>query len=231
MPISIYDDSAVGALLHTYEDPGNGVGSPAAMVTALTYGNDGRLFGALSSTTQPNSALNTNPTFTSGTSPWTAVGGTLTQSSAQTHGGFPFSGLITPSGAASQSYVFSNSVVVNHSQFYLATGWVYSPNGYADFSLSINWFDSSNTYISTSSTSQVLTSATWTQIINNFGAPSGATYATIVPTLSGSPAVTDLLYLSDIELLRSYENTDALSSVAEIVYDQTVGTPSEITLL
>jgi hypothetical protein len=172
--------------------------------------------------------LNVNPTFTTGTAPWTAAGGTLTRSSAHTQGGLPFSGLLTPNGVAALCYASSEQVPVTAGAHYTVNGWLYSPTGHAA-SLSVNWFDWQSTYLTTSSSSVTLAANTWTRLTNVFPAPSGATYGAIVPTEAGTPAVTDLLYLSDLTL--TVTDPVVVASVAEVTYDAVTRQPSGTTLL
>ena len=140
MPMAVYDNTANSPVLHTWSDPAS-TGSTyssnlAAKTSTLVYNQYNLPFGLCEATALPNDPLNSNPTFTSGTSPWTATNCTLTQSSTQTHGGFAFSGLITPNGTSASVFIQSENVpinagtaVTNPGRFYQVNGWVYSPTG------------------------------------------------------------------------------------------------------
>lgn len=181
------------------------------------------LAGITETTSHPNVPLNSNPTFTSGVSPWTAVNGTITQSSAQTHGGYTFSGLLTPTGGFSLAYATSELFPITqtpwgNAQWVMPTGWFYSPTGWSSFSLSVNWYDSSQAYITTSSATVGLPAATWTQVTNRFQPPAAAAYGQLVPTEGGTPGATNLLYMSGVQLLLTPETVGALTSAATVNY-------------
>jgi hypothetical protein len=224
VPLTVYDTTLTNPIIHTVEDLLGGVQSTVYQKwSTLAYGNNGIQTGIIEVTMQPNNALNKNPTFTSGVSPWTATNGTITQSSAQTHGGFAFSGLLTPTGGFTQAYVSSEQFPAQQTTYgseawYLATGWFYSPTGTSSFSLSVNWADSSGAYISTTSNTITLVANTWTQVSNWVTPPATAAYASLVPTEGGSPGPTNLIYISDCYMIMAPENVEALTSIAQINY-------------
>ena len=209
--------------------------------TALLYTNNGLVQGALESTELPNLALNVNPTFTTNVANWTPTNGTFTQSSAQTHGGFPFSGLLTPTGGFSQAYVQSNSfniypgskpTVNNLVPWINGQGWFFSSTGWASFMININWFDNTGTYISTSGGPVTnLPANTWTFSQSFVQPPLGATTATIVPTEFGTPGATNLLYCSNVFAMYSPEYGTALTSAAQVVYGSVAWPPTGVTQL
>ena len=225
VPLTVYDTTASTPLVHMTEDLSTSVPSTATYQrwSTLTYGQNKLLSGIIEVTMQPNVALNSNPTFTSGVSPWTATNGTITQSNAQTHGGFAFSGLLTPTGgfasAFAQSELFpAEQTFFGSTAWYLVTGFFYSTTGWANFSLSVNWFDSSRTLISTSSANVSLVANTWTQVTNFFTPPTTAAFAAIAPTESGTPGATNLLYISNTYMTLAPENVSTLASIAQVNY-------------
>lgn len=227
MNLTVYDQTPAWPHLHTWEDPdANGL---AAQATTSVHDELGQLLGRCSGTLFPNGALNVNPTFTSVVSPWVATNGTLTQSNAHTQGGFPFSGLLTPTGGFSQAYAASEQIRVPGNTHCTVDGWLYSTTGWASVSLSVNWFDSTGTYLSTSFNVVSLTAATWTQLTNVFQAPAGAAFASIVPTESGTPGATNLLYLSNLTL--SFTDEAVFPSVISVDYDPQTYLPSGTTEL
>jgi len=176
-------------------------------------------------TVHSTSALNVNPTFASGVSNWTPVNCTFTQSSAHVHGGYLFSGLITPNGTSATVYVESEkeNIPINLASsgapnYVYVSGWLYSALGTSSFSLSTNWYDSASVYLSTSNTIVSLPATTWTFVGNWFAVPSGASRATVVPTLGGTPSAANLLYLSDIRLNLSPELTRCTAAVSTVSY-------------
>lgn len=229
LPMTVYDTTVSGEIWHTLEDPsstGSSVTSNlAARSTTLVWNQKNLPIGVAEATALPNDPLNSNPTFTSGTSTWTAHNGTIAQSSAQTHGGYAFSGLMTPTGGSSTASVTSELVPIkavfpqfSNAQWYQVNGWFYSPTGWANVSLSVDWYDATSTYISTSSTPVSLTAATWTNLVNTYQPPSNAAYASIDVTEGSIPAATNLLYLSNVTLALSPELTTALGAVTQITY-------------
>lgn len=225
--IQVYDQTVSGQMLHAWEDPNAG----NQAMTASTFVRDwyGRLLGYAEAIGFSNDALNSNPTFTSGTSPWSATGGTITQSNAQTHGSYPFSGLLTPDGVTAIVFASSEKVPVNEGTWYTADAWLYSPTGYNNVSLSVNWYDSSQSYIRTSSNVIDLPTATWTHVTNRFQAPTTAAYATLVPTEINTPTTSDLLYLSNVTF--SSADPGTLASIAQVDYIDANGGPSGVTQL
>lgn len=224
IPMSVFDQTVGGPVLHTWEDPSAiDMAGTAARWSSLLYNAQGLLWGASEITTQPNQPLNSNPTFTSGVSPWTATNGTVTQSAAQTHGGYPFSGLLTPAGGHPSASVQSELFPVaqtpwGSAQWCMAMGWVYSPTGWSTFSLSVNWYDSSQTLISTSSAVVPLTAATWTQVNNWFQPPATAAYGQLAAVETGNPTAANTVYLSNVFLVLTPETVGALTSAATVNY-------------
>jgi hypothetical protein len=234
IPLTLWDTTAAAQPIHAVGDVAagpNGTSSVNAGWSHLVYNDTGLLQGVCEVTMEANNPLNANPTFASSVSPWTAVNGTVTQSSAQTHGGYAFSGLLTPAGGFSQAYAQSEFLPVDPGvnelygqlNWYVASGWLHSPTGWANTSLSVNWYDSGKNLLSTSSATISLAATTWTLAQNYFVCPAGAAWATINPTETGTPGATNLLYLSNVCLTRAPESVPALASVAQITYP----TPSQ----
>ncbi|WP_019066179.1 hypothetical protein [Streptomyces hokutonensis] len=227
--ISVYDNTPNGGQpLHLWQDPD----SSKLAAASSTFVNDwyGRLVGYCEGILSPNDALNSNPTFVTGTSPWVATNCTLTQSNAQVHGGLTESGLITPNGTSATVYASSELIRVTPGQWYEAQGWLYSPPGWSNVSLSVNWFDGNQVYLDTSYSIVSLTAATWTQQVNSFQAPNGATYATLVPTEGGTPSTARTLFLSNLTLTDA--DPSVLASVAQMTYpDSEPWAPTGLTQL
>ncbi|WP_042427425.1 hypothetical protein [Streptacidiphilus anmyonensis] len=224
VPMQLYDGSASGRLLHLWQDP-DPLFSVAQSTGSLLYNNQGLLTALLETTGNPNPPLNANPTFVTTTLPWTATGGTLTRSSAQTHGGFSFSGLLTPAGGT-QAFASTELLPVTqspygNSQWVMGTGWFYSPTGYSTFSLNINWFDQGQNYLSTTFNTVALTAAAWTQATTYGQVPPTAAYCSLAPTEPGTPTSSNLLYISDAFLVRTPETAGTLSSAGTVNYSPT----------
>lgn len=228
VPITIYDQTAGGVPLHLWADSG---ARHTMLINATTP--DLSPLGVLEATAQPGPVLNTNPTFTSGTAPWAAAGGTVTQSSAHTHGNLPFSGLLTPSGSAATAQIESEKVAVYQGHNYTASAWLYSPPGYANVAVNINWYNSGGSLLSTTSGAvTAVAAATWTQLstTSTGGIPAGAATGTIVAAETGTPPAGALLYI-----YATLQDTSGpmLSSAAQISYPSAGSnqTPTGITQL
>lgn len=193
IPVTIYDQTVSGQPLHLWSDSG---ARHSMMVNATTA--DNRVLGVLEATAQPGPVLNMNPTFATGTAPWVATGGAITQSSTHTHGNLPHAGLLTPSGVDSLSYIESDQVAILQGHDYTASAWVYSPTGYSQCAVNINWHTSSGAFLSrVTGTVTSVPAATWTQLTTTStgGIPASAAYASIIVVESGTPPATALLYI------------------------------------
>ena len=153
--------------------------------------------GYLEATAQAGPVLNANSSFTAGTAPWTATGGTLAQSNTQTRGNLPFSARLTPSGSAATSYIESEKIAVLQGHSCVATAWLYSGPGYSNAEININWYNASGTLLSTTTgATTVLAAATWTQVSTTGAVPAGASFMTVVAVEAGTPPSSAVLYVS-----------------------------------
>jgi hypothetical protein len=230
--MTVYNNVGGQNPIHLVKDPVNGINQSW---DSIFYAGDStaRMIGHTETTMFPNNPLNSNPTFTSGTAPWTATHGVLTQSSAHVQGGFAFSGLLTPTGGFTQAYIASEEFPVSQgggpfygaSQWYLADGWFFSPTGWANFSLNVNWFTENGTYISTTGGSTVsLAANTWTHVQTVAVAPATSAFGQVLPTENASPGATNLLYCSNVFTVISPECVGSFSSAATVNYPAT-GSP------
>ncbi|MDQ0758690.1 hypothetical protein [Streptomyces canus] len=191
-----------------------GLIKPAA--TAMDF-----FIGAVAS--QPT--LNTNPTFETDTSQWTAVNATLTRSNAQSkYGGW--SGLLT-STAGSTPRAEHARAAVTPGQGIRASGWLYSPATVGtSLGLNVNWYDASLAYLSTSSNSSTPASGVWTFMDATFTAPANAVWGGLLYAINGTPGAGVLLYGDDIRLRAATPTGDTatdlrnqyLAAMPEAVY-------------
>ena len=143
-PITIYDNTPDGDPLHTWQD-GNATYNNQSMTSStFVYDWRGRVLGYCEAISEPHDPLNLNTLTTNTTAHWTATGGTLTNSTAQVHGGYSYSGLLTPDGSSALSYVASELIQIEPGKPYTASAWLYLATSYG-VSMSINWFDSTQT--------------------------------------------------------------------------------------
>jgi hypothetical protein len=231
IPMVIYDNSvsANGLILHTWEDPtstgSTAFSNMASRTTSMLYNSYNLPIGYCESTVLPNEPLNMNPTFTTGVTNWTAHNCTFVQSSAQVHGGFAFSGLMTPNGVASAPNVTSELVPIQQAlvsfrpvQIYQINGWFYSPTGWGNVSLSVDWYDANQTYITTTNSTTTLAAATWTNLVMSYNPPSNAFYASINFIEATTPAAGNTVFFSNVFIVASPERTLAVAPVVQINY-------------
>lgn len=228
IPISIYDQTAVGPPWHLSADNG-------ARISTLVYNTtpDASLIGVAEATAQPAPVLNQTPVFTAGLGGWTGTGGSLTQSATFTNGGLPFSAKLTPTGSAATSSLESEQNTIIQGHAYTVTAWLYSPTGYSQVALSINWYNASHTFISsTSGGTTALAAGTWTKFATSSSTiiPATAAYATIAIAESGTPPATAVLYVATATLQDA--SGPMLASVTQINYASTApGPPTGVTVL
>lgn len=224
-PITFYDNTPNAALpIHLWQDPsGTTTNLSNQGMAASTYVYDwyGKLLGYCDSFSTPQVPLNLNPLVNATTTNWTTTNGTLTSTAAQVHNGYASSGLLTPNGSSAVVSTTTEKIPVIEGNPYSATSWLYATSLIAspNVSVSVNWYDSSQALISTSSNGQGLSAATWTFVSNQYVAPATAAYASMVITLSGTPSAGNPLYISYAALL--FTDPDTLASVAEINYNGT----------
>ncbi len=145
-------------------------------------------------------ALNSNPTFETTLSPWTAAGGasvarvnTVAQSGS-------WSAQITPDGVTSLPRMQSEAIPVTAGLAYRAHGYLRC-TATRTVGLNINWYDTGGILLSASSNAASVTANVWTLFNAAFTAPVGAVSARIVPLISGTPPASDLLYVDEARLL------------------------------
>lgn len=141
--------------------------------------------------------LNLNPDFESDALNWTAAGGTLTRDTAQHHTGVA-SGKVVATGGVAVTLTSNKGAVV--------AGNTYKTDAFLRCSiattvnLNVTWYTAANAVVSTSTASVSVTANTWTRLQSTFVAPATATQASIVPTISGTPAAGVTLWTDDIYL-------------------------------
>ena len=203
IPMTIYDNSDnVGGIngnnlpYHTYDDGGK------RMSTIIYTGTpDHRVLGVVDATQQPGPVLNANWSFSNGTAPWSNVNGIVTQSNAFTHGNLPFSAKFVPTGGIGQAYIESELIPIELYQPYAANAWFYSPTGWTDCEILINWYTAAGFgggfISSTVGTVASVAANTWTPFaVGGTQPPSTAVYATMGIYERSTPPATAVFYVS-----------------------------------
>lgn len=119
---------------------------------------------------------------------WTTQNCTLTQSNDHAFEGY-YSGRIVPNGSSPSVSIQSSKVNAPQSGTLHVTGkfW-FTINVTNNFSLSVNWYDANQNYVSTSDTWVSVTAGAWREIAYDINVPnSNIKYATVSPTLRGTP--------------------------------------------
>jgi len=142
--------------------------------------------------------INSNTDFESGVANWTAIGGTASQDLAFFEGGIA-SAKVVPDGVTAIVRLDSDQYPVTPLAAYQAAGWLACVSSRA-ISLNVNWYDASHVFISTSSGSITPPAGAFTHISNTYVAPFNAAFGSVIPTLAGTPPVTDIFWADDITL-------------------------------
>lgn len=144
--------------------------------------------------------LTTNAGFEVDTSGWTPTNATLTRSSS-VHRIASWSALLT-TGSGSNPRAEDTMRAVTAGSTYTAMGWLYAPTALPQAAgINVNWYDASQTYLSTSSNTAALRPTVWTPFNAQFVAPVGAAYAGVLFTVAGTPGAGYLLHADNVKLI------------------------------
>lgn len=142
--------------------------------------------------------VNLNTDFESGVANWTATGGALTQDLVFFKNGIGAAKLV-PDGVTATVFFASDQQAVAAMTAYQASGWLADATA-RTVALSINWFDAAHAFIKTDSVTASVTASTFTYLSGIFVSPFNAAYASINPTLTGTPPAIDILWADDVQL-------------------------------
>lgn len=161
----------------------------------------GATFDAYIGSVVSTAVLNANPDFETNTANWTPTNCTFAQSGTRAHKG-SFSGLMTPNGTSASVSVESEQVAVTANATYQASGWAWPTSTITgNISVSVNWYDASHAFISTTTAVTNATGGQWNFLTSHlFTAPPTAAYATLLPTVSGTPAAGQLVWWDELKL-------------------------------
>lgn len=177
-------------------------GQRESAATALPANLGGLAF-PLFNPTPDGAALSGNSDFETGVTGWTSASfgaSTFTQSFDQVHHGAA-SGLITPDGESTFPAVFndaSTAASVTEGGFYAASAWVYSPQGYDDVRIRLDWRDATDSiFDNTTPASHNVPAGVWTRIRTTGTAPAGAVQGGVRIIMGRAPASIDFLYVDE----------------------------------
>lgn len=157
-------------------------------------------------------ALNTNPDFED-EGGWTAFNGAVfARSQNRAHRGV-WSGLMTTGGAA-DPHVEADKAPVGAGRLYRASGWVWAESAFpAGIGFSVNWYDASGGYLSTSVSFFTPSVGAWQYAENVFTAPAGAALAGILLNSGDTPAAGLRLWIDEVRL----DDWSALNDPSSVV--------------
>jgi hypothetical protein len=121
--------------------------------------------------------LNSNYSFESGTTGWTGVGGTLTQSTEQAKYGTN-SGKLVTDGTSLDASVVSTNIAITPVTKYTFAAWVFCAHG-RSATATISWRNPSNVEIGTVTKALNLLPSTWTPVLLDVASPASATQAVL----------------------------------------------------
>jgi hypothetical protein len=144
-----------------------------------------------------NGPLNDQSEFVSNfIADWTATNGSLSMVTSQVYLS-PFTLLLTPNGSSSTVSATCGKFQTIVGQTYQAFAWLRSPTGDSNITLSIAWYNSSGSLLSTSTSSSfTLTANCWTACSYSATAPANAVMATMAINEGGTPSNSNTVYIS-----------------------------------
>lgn len=142
-------------------------------------------------------ALNANTGFETNLVSWTGAGGTFTRDTTLFHTGVASAKMVATGGVPVT--ITADKVPIAAGNTYRTSGWLRCSVA-TTVNLNLAWFNASNTLLSTALASLTVAANTWASIASSFVAPTGATQASIVPTLPGTPTAGVTFNVDDILL-------------------------------
>lgn len=157
---------------------------------------------------QPDSVAVRDGTFEDGdpvANLWAAAGagntGTLAGSQAQAHTG-TWSALMTVGGTPVQAIIRNTATIpASPGQAFTTEMWVYC-SAARTIGAVIDWYNGAS-FLSSASASTAVAANTWTKLTVSGTAPASTTRVEYGPTMASSPPAGTLLYLDDIQLIRT----------------------------
>jgi len=140
--------------------------------------------------------------FETGLDGWdTSTSTAVARSTAYQHAGAASAEMTATGSPTSMSLFPTVRWPVVAGQSYTAVCWVYAAAPVANMRLTISWYDVSDVFISTSSTSLVTADTTWQQLTVTATAPVGAVSARPIPNATSSPPMGTVFYVDDVDLV------------------------------
>lgn len=192
--------------------------------------------------TGDSAPLNPNTGFETDTAGWFGFRAALTRSTAQAHPPSVASGFVEPDGTGTADIGQTDVAAVTPGETYTWSAWIFSPAGFGQMTLAIQWKDAGGATVADIEYDVVAVPAgVWTQLTATDVAPALA--VTVTPKVRiKTPATTDTFYVDDAELttpvgnvkLDDYEFTaDVENTYRATYYDDAevqVGSPDTVAI-
>ena len=150
--------------------------------------------------TSGNTALNENPTFDTGVTGWTPTNCTLTRDTTIVHPDGIASVRVNPTGAFAACGAGSALVPVTPLEGYTASMWAYSPAGFGNLRVLVNWYTEDEDFIrSDLGAATAVPAGEWTEVAWTYTAPEDATLAAVW-LWQVAPTTVDVWYAWDVRL-------------------------------
>lgn len=143
--------------------------------------------------------LSTNPYTTYDLTGWTGNNASIVRTTDLLAGRTVPTILVTPNGVSASGGVNQSphpaAGTVVPGQSYIADAWVYSPGGWSDLRACIDWYDASDSFLSSGlGVATVVAAGTWTHLRQALTAPASASRPVARVRAGGTPASTNTFY-------------------------------------
>lgn len=154
----------------------------------------------LATTFVDSAILNSNPGFETDTSGWFGFRAALTRSTVQAHPPSVASGLVEPDGTGTADVGQSDIAAITPGATYFWSAWVYSPAGFGEMTLAMQWKDAGGVSLADNEFTVVAVPAgVWTHLQSADTAPANAATVTAKVRIK-TPTAADTFYVDDAEL-------------------------------
>jgi hypothetical protein len=143
-------------------------------------------------------SLNYNDSFEDGTPGWTGTGGTFEAADDQRQDRTK-AGKITPDGVTATVKIAGDNFVAAAGNTYRLSGWI--RNAVArSVTFQVDWKNAGGGTISSATITETIAAETWVRFDGDATAPALTTQASVVALMTGTPAVTDIMWVDDARL-------------------------------
>lgn len=148
----------------------------------------------------------TNPGFETNTTGWSVTGGTFVRSTSQFNSGVA-AGFLTPDGSNTDPRAETTSaqyLACVPGDWITISAWVRPTTTNKQIRIGANWYNSGNSFLSSSTTNHVVnTAATWQYVTVTVQAPASTASSGLRIGLTGTPAAGDTMYIDDVSIWKT----------------------------